>query len=192
MINSTYGSQRLMELLPFQKMSGTSLLAVGLKSGCILDVVIMIQSLQMMCWWAHDPNGDEFKHHLARVPDYLWLAEDAMKMQSFGSQLATHAVIATGMVEEYGDCLKNAHFYIRVSQIKENPTGNYKGMYRHFTKGAWTFSDQDQGWVVSDCTAEALKFAFSTMSSLLAFPIYEQGFEDQRGYVVQMHISSVL
>ncbi|KAL3649648.1 hypothetical protein CASFOL_006051 [Castilleja foliolosa] len=194
--------------------------------------------------------------------------------------------------------------------IKENPTGNYKSMYRHFTKGAWTFSDQDQGWVVSDCTAEALKslslwpplrssleqckslfgtniavfsnsaglyeydpdgrkaraledaigikvirhrvkkpagaaeeiethfgckssrlimvgdrpftdivygnrngfftilteplslaeeplivrqlFAFSTMSSLLAFPIYEPGFEDQRGYVVQMHISSVL
>lgn len=35
----------------------------------------------MMCWWAHDPNCDEFKYHLARVPDYLWLAEDGMKMQ---------------------------------------------------------------------------------------------------------------
>ena len=35
----------------------------------------------MMCWWADNPNGDEFKHHLARVPDYLWLAEDGMKMQ---------------------------------------------------------------------------------------------------------------
>ena len=35
----------------------------------------------MMCWWAENPNGDEFKHHLARVPDYLWLAEDGMKMQ---------------------------------------------------------------------------------------------------------------
>lgn len=119
------------------------------------------KSLQMMCWWAHDPNCDEFKHHLARVPDYLWLAEDGMKMQSFGSQiwdstLATQAVIATGMVEEYGDCLKKAHFYIKESQIKENPK-DFKAMYRHFTKGAWTFSDQDHGWVVSDCTAEALK-----------------------------------
>ncbi|GER32705.1 amyrin synthase [Striga asiatica] len=125
-------------------------------SGCVE------KSLQMMCWWAHDPNGAEFKHHLARVPDYLWLAEDGMKVQSFGSQLwdstlATQAVIATGMVEEYGDCLKKAHFYIKESQIKENPIGDYKSMYRHFTKGAWTFSDQDQGWVVSDCTAEALK-----------------------------------
>ncbi|XP_073030877.1 dammarenediol II synthase-like [Primulina eburnea] len=120
------------------------------------------KSLQMMCWWAHDPNCDEFKHHLARVPDYLWLAEDGMKMQSFGSQiwdctLATQAVIATGMVEEFGDCLKKAQFYIKESQIKENPKGDFKAMYRHFTKGAWAFSDQDQGWVVSDCTAEALK-----------------------------------
>ena len=41
----------------------------------------MLQSLQMMCFWAHDPNGDDFKYHLARVPDYLWLAEDGMKMQ---------------------------------------------------------------------------------------------------------------
>jgi hypothetical protein len=35
-------------------------------------------------------------------------------------------------------------------------------MYRHFTKGSWTFSDQDQGWVVSDCTAEALKVDLAT------------------------------
>jgi squalene cyclase len=30
-------------------------------------------------------------------------------------------------------------------------------MHRHISKGSWTFSDQDQGLQVSDCTAEALK-----------------------------------
>nr|ADM86392.1 putative beta-amyrin synthase [Bacopa monnieri] len=120
------------------------------------------KSLQMMCWWSHDPKGDEFKRHLARVPDYLWLAEDGMKVQSFGSQLwdstlATQAIIASGMVEEYGDCLKKANFFIKESQIKQNPKGDFHAMHRHFTKGAWTFSDQDQGWAVSDCTAEGLK-----------------------------------
>jgi len=30
-------------------------------------------------------------------------------------------------------------------------------MYRHISKGSWTFSDQDQGWQLSDCTAEGLK-----------------------------------
>ncbi|KAK2971631.1 hypothetical protein RJ640_003451, partial [Escallonia rubra] len=120
------------------------------------------KGLQLLCWWAENPNGDEFKRHLARLPDYLWLAEDGMKVQSVGSQLwdctlATQAIIASNMVEEYGDCLKKAHFFIKESQIKENPAGDFKRMYRHLTKGAWTFSDQDHGWVVSDCTAEAVK-----------------------------------
>nr|AGS16975.1 dammarenediol synthase II [Panax vietnamensis] len=120
------------------------------------------KALQIMSWWAEDPNGDEFKHHLARVPDFLWIAEDGMTVQSFGSQLwdcilATQAIIATNMVEEYGDSLKKAHFYIKESQIKENPRGDFLKMCRQFTKGAWTFSDQDHGCVVSDCTAEALK-----------------------------------
>ncbi|KAL1555852.1 beta-amyrin synthase [Salvia divinorum] len=61
------------------------------------------------------------------------------------------------MVEEYGDSLKKAHLYIKESQVKENPKGDFTAMHRHFTKGSWTFSDQDHGWVVSDCTAEALK-----------------------------------
>lgn len=30
-------------------------------------------------------------------------------------------------------------------------------MYRHISKGAWTLSDRDHGWQVSDCTAEAMK-----------------------------------
>ncbi|GMJ14291.1 lupeol synthase 1, ARABIDOPSIS THALIANA LUPEOL SYNTHASE 1 [Hibiscus trionum] len=30
-------------------------------------------------------------------------------------------------------------------------------MFRHISKGAWTLSDRDHGWQVSDCTAEALK-----------------------------------
>ncbi|XP_059665419.1 dammarenediol II synthase-like [Cornus florida] len=118
--------------------------------------------LQMMAWYAHDPNCDEFKYHLARVPDFLWLAEDGMKMQTFGSQiwdstLATQAILASNLVDEYGDTLKKAHFYIKESQMKEDPAGDFKSMYRHISKGGWTFSDQDQGWVVSDCTGEAMK-----------------------------------
>ncbi|KAL7242079.1 hypothetical protein ACSBR1_014619 [Camellia fascicularis] len=49
---------------------------------CEMSLIsFLLQSLKMMCWWAENPDGDEFKHHLARVPDYLWLAEDGMKMQ---------------------------------------------------------------------------------------------------------------
>lgn len=35
----------------------------------------------MLACWAEEPNSDYFKKHLARIPDYLWVAEDGMKMQ---------------------------------------------------------------------------------------------------------------
>ncbi|GKC66072.1 dammarenediol II synthase-like protein, partial [Tanacetum coccineum] len=118
--------------------------------------------LQMMCWWSLDTNGDEFKHHLARVPDYLWLGEDGMKMQTAGSQLwdcafATQAIISSNMPEEYGDTLRKANFFLKESQIKDNPSGDFTKLCRKSTKGGWAFIDQDNGWPVSDCTAEALK-----------------------------------
>ncbi|KAK9093377.1 hypothetical protein Syun_028288 [Stephania yunnanensis] len=36
----------------------------------------------MICCWLEDPNSDAFKLHLPRVEDYLWMAEDGMKMQA--------------------------------------------------------------------------------------------------------------
>ncbi|XP_074333721.1 dammarenediol II synthase-like isoform X2 [Apium graveolens] len=163
-----YFSEPIINHWPFNKIRkrglrrAAELMRYGAEESRYITIGCVEKSLQMMCWWAENPNGDEFKHHLARVPDYLWLAEDGMKMQSFGSQLwdcvlATQAIMATDMIEEYGDSLKKAHFYIKESQVKENPSGDFESMCRKFTKGSWTFSDQDQGWVVSDCTAEALK-----------------------------------
>ena len=35
----------------------------------------------MLSCWVEDPNGDYFKKHLARIPDYIWVAEDGIKMQ---------------------------------------------------------------------------------------------------------------
>ncbi|WCJ37174.1 Beta-amyrin synthase [Euphorbia peplus] len=124
--------------------------------GCVEKV------LCMLACWAEDPNGVHFKKHLARIPDYLWVAEDGMKMQSFGSQqwdtgFAVQALMASNLTEEIGEVLKKGHDFIKKSQVKENPSGDFKSMHRHISKGSWTFSDQDHGWQVSDCTAEGLK-----------------------------------
>lgn len=35
----------------------------------------------MLACWNEDPKGEYFKKHLARIPDYLWIAEDGMKVQ---------------------------------------------------------------------------------------------------------------
>ncbi|KAK6131742.1 hypothetical protein DH2020_034539 [Rehmannia glutinosa] len=37
--------------------------------------------LNMLCCWVEDPNSEAFKLHLPRIYDYLWVAEDGMKMQ---------------------------------------------------------------------------------------------------------------
>ncbi|KAK9088277.1 hypothetical protein Scep_027359 [Stephania cephalantha] len=118
--------------------------------------------LNMMACWAEDPTSDVFKYHLARIPDYLWVAEDGMKMQNTGSQtwdtaFAIQAIMSTDNIEEYGLTLKKGYDFLKKSQVQENPSGDFKRMYRHISKGAWTFSDQDLGWQVSDCTAEALE-----------------------------------
>ena len=44
--------------------------------------------LNMLCCWVEDSNSEAFKRHLPRIADYLWVAEDGMKMQGYnGSQL---------------------------------------------------------------------------------------------------------
>ncbi|XP_010545605.1 PREDICTED: seco-amyrin synthase-like [Tarenaya hassleriana] len=124
----------------------------------------------MLACWVEDNDSDCFKKHLARVPDYVWVAEDGMKIQSFGSQLwdtsfSLQALLATDLADEIRPTLVKGYNYLKKSQVAENPPGNYRKMYRYSTKGAWTFTDQDQGWGVSDCTAESLEccLVFSTM-----------------------------
>ncbi|KAL9663994.1 hypothetical protein QQ045_019389 [Rhodiola kirilowii] len=124
--------------------------------GCVEKV------LCMLACWVEDPNGDYFKKHLARIPDYLWVAEDGMKMAYFGTQLwdtalSIQALIVSNMADEIGGTLAKGHDFIKKSQVKDNPSGDFRTMHRHISKGAWTLSDQDHGWQVSDCTAEALK-----------------------------------
>ncbi|XP_073116803.1 cycloartenol synthase isoform X1 [Elaeis guineensis] len=119
--------------------------------------------LNMLSCWIEDPNSEAFKLHLPRIYDYLWLAEDGMKMQGYnGSQLwdtafTVQAIISTDLSEEYGPTLRRAHDYIKNSQVLEDCPGDLSFWYRHISKGAWPFSTADHGWPISDCTSEGLK-----------------------------------
>ncbi|KAM1430091.1 hypothetical protein ACFX2I_046204 [Malus domestica] len=162
-------TEPLLTRWPFNKMIRKRALEVTMKHihyedensryitiGCVEKV------LCMLACWAEDPNGDYFKKHLARIPDYLWVAEDGMKMQSFGSQqwdtgFAIQALLASNLTDEIAPTLARGHDFVKKSQVKDNPSGDFKSMHRHISKGSWTFSDQDHGWQVSDCTAEGLK-----------------------------------
>uniref|UniRef100_A0A0E0LSF4 Terpene cyclase/mutase family member n=1 Tax=Oryza punctata TaxID=4537 RepID=A0A0E0LSF4_ORYPU len=120
------------------------------------------KALSMLCCWIENPNSDAFKRHLARVADFLWVGEDGMKVRVCAGQLwdvafAVQAILACSIAEEFGSTLKKAHGFIKTSQIMDNPSGDFSRKYRHISKGGWAFQVADQGWQVSDCTAEALK-----------------------------------
>uniref|UniRef100_M8BTE7 Squalene cyclase N-terminal domain-containing protein n=1 Tax=Aegilops tauschii TaxID=37682 RepID=M8BTE7_AEGTA len=120
------------------------------------------KALDMICCWIEDPNSDALKLHLPRIYDYLWLAEDGMKAQVYDGcqswELAfiVQAYCSTDLVNELGPTLRKAHEFIKSSQVLENHP-NSETYYRHRSKGSWTLSTADNGWSVSDCTAEALK-----------------------------------
>ncbi|KAF4404569.1 hypothetical protein G4B88_005955 [Cannabis sativa] len=80
--------------------------------------------------------------------------------KSFGSQtwdcsLTVQALVAGNINKEIAAVLKKAHEFLKMSQVRENPP-NHLDHFRHISKGAWTFSDRDHGWQVSDCTAEEM------------------------------------
>ncbi|XP_047249582.1 lupeol synthase isoform X3 [Capsicum annuum] len=134
--------------------------------GCVEKV------LCLMACWVEDSNSEAYKRHLARLPDYYWISEDGLKFQSFGCQtwdavFSIQAILSSDVAEEFGPTLKKANDFLKASQVRENPSGDFRKMYRHISKGGWTFSMQDHGWQVSDCTSEGLKCAllFSQMPS---------------------------
>ncbi|GLT66452.1 hypothetical protein SLA2020_388170 [Shorea laevis] len=101
-----------------------------------------------------------------------------MKMQGYtGSQLwdvtfSVQAILATNLVDEYGSMLRKAHNFIKNAQVRIESSGDLNYWNRHISKGGWPFSTPDNGWIVSDCTSEALKAALllSRMPSDIAGP----------------------
>ena len=62
-----------------QSREGTNNIYLGLYN--ITHKAICIeQVLCMLACWVEDPNGDYFNKHIARIPDYIWVAEDEIKL----------------------------------------------------------------------------------------------------------------
>lgn len=84
------------------------------------------QACSASMWWRAARIPDVACRHIPRLADYLWVAEDGMKMQGYnGSQLwdtafAVQAIAATGFASESSDCLRRAHQYIDATQVRDS------------------------------------------------------------------------
>lgn len=119
---------------------------------------------------AYGADSAEFKQSTERWFDYLWLAEDGMKMNGYnGSQFwdtnfAALALMESGKEKEFPDMAKRIYEWMDDQQIKtEIP--NREKYDRSIRKGGWAFSTFEQGWPITDCSAEGMKTAIKFMHS---------------------------
>ncbi|GAA98168.1 uncharacterized protein L969DRAFT_93224 [Mixia osmundae IAM 14324] len=123
------------------------------------------KAMNMICRWDREgPDSEAFRLHKEKIRDFFWISRDGMMMTGTnGSQLwdagfIGQAIADTGLADEeenHASALKLLDWLDR-AQIRTNPR-HYEQAYRHTTQGAWPFSTKEQGYTVSDCTAEGLK-----------------------------------
>ena len=117
-------------------------------------------------WHQAGKDSPEFKKHVERWFDYLWVAEDGMKMNGYnGSQLwdtafASQALLEGGAEKLFPQHLENAYRFVDDSQVKEE-VRFHAHFFRHDSLGGWPFSTSAHGWPITDCSAEGVSTAIA-------------------------------
>lgn len=107
-------------------------------------------------------NSEEFKRIIERSKDVLFHGPMGLTvMGTNGSQVWDCAFLVqyffvAGLAElpEFKPVIEKSYKFLIRSQFTEECV---EGSFRDPRKGAWPFSTKTQGYVVSDCTAEAIK-----------------------------------
>lgn len=128
-------------------------------------------------------HDEKVENHMMRIADYLWVAEDGMKMQGYnGSQcwdtsFAIQAYHEAKLMDNFPELTIKVYKYLERTQIlsttvsQASPAYEFESIskrnefYRHVSIGGWPFSTSAHGWPISDCTGEGLKGIFSLLES---------------------------
>ncbi|KAI9825715.1 MAG: Lanosterol synthase (Oxidosqualene--lanosterol cyclase) [Phylliscum demangeonii] len=121
--------------------------------------------VNLVACYIHDGEGSySVRRHRDRLQDFLWVKDEGMLVngtngvQSWDTAFLIQAVIEAGVAHEarWRPMLLKALEFLDDQQIRDD-CPDQELCYRQRRKGAWAFSTKDQGYTVSDCTAEALK-----------------------------------
>jgi squalene/oxidosqualene cyclase-like protein len=148
-----------------------------------------VNKLYHLWVWHHArPGGPELEAHARRLPEYLYQAPDGTKMQGYhSSQLwdtafAVQAIEASGRAGRHVSTLRSAQRFIVGNQVREDLPARERS-YRDPTRGGFCFSARDNGWIVSDCTAEGLR-AMLALPKLTGIDIPRAQLDDALGYLL--------
>ena len=151
-----------------------------------IDIGPVNKVMNMLSAYHHaggDLHHSKVMNHLMRVPDYLWMAEDGLKMKGYnGSQcwdtsFAIQAIYESELLDEFPEVSKRVWAYLERCQIlsteisQATPAYKYESAkyrrqyYRHISEGGWPFSTSAHGWPITDCTGEGLKGVLCLLKS---------------------------
>lgn len=140
--------------------------------------------MNMVCCYIRDgPDSYSVRRHRERLEEFLWVNAEGMMVngtngvQCWDTAFAIQAVMDAGLTDDprWRPMLTKALEFLDDQQIREDAKYTVEG-YRQRRKGAWAFSNKEQGYAVSDCIAEALK----SVILLQKTPGYPQLIDDQR------------
>lgn len=126
------------------------------------DLAPVNKALQMMVVYFSD--GEDAKslvRHREKLSTYLWQSKDGMTCggtngaQVWDTAFTILAVFEAGLAEDprFKKAMTKALEFLDISQFRDNLIDPY----RQRRKGGWPFSTKDNGYIVSDCSAEAMK-----------------------------------
>ncbi|PQE28585.1 lanosterol synthase protein [Rutstroemia sp. NJR-2017a WRK4] len=137
------------------------------------------------CYIQDGPNSYSVQRHRERMADFMWVKDEGMLVngtngvQCWDTAFLIQSVMDAGLAEDprWRPMLTKALEFLDDQQIRDN-VDDQAMCYRQQRKGAWAFSNKDQGYAVSDCISEALK----AVILLQRTPGYPTLLEDQRIY----------
>lgn len=137
----------------------------------------------LACYIKEGADSYAFRRHRERVHDFLWMKSEGMLMngtngvQVWDTAFSIQSVVEAGLEQDpkWKPMLVKALEFLRDHQIDDD-CREQDACYRHPRKGAWGFSNKDQGYTVSDCTSEAIK----SILMLQTTPGYPKLVSDER------------
>lgn len=99
-----------------------------------IDIGPVNKALNMLSVWVDsgmNSDSDAFQRHIQRVSDYLWVAEDGMKMNGYnGSQcwdtsFAAQAIIEGQLDDYFPACVEKVYHFLDRAQIAEDEVCDY-------------------------------------------------------------------
>lgn len=148
------------------------------------DLAPVNAALNTVACYARDgPDAYGVKRHIERLEDVMWVNAEGMfcngtnGVQCWDTSFLIQAAVDAGVEQDarWRPMLNKALHFLDDQQIRENCV-DQAICYRQQRKGAWAFSNKDQGYAVCDCVSEALK----SVILLQKTPGYPQLLDDER------------